>query len=96
LKKKRRVIQERIMRNNDDPYHAVQTELDQALAERDSQLAAGACRRASLALARVASGPGFDPRRHRAIAAAIRDASRGPGPGMPSGGIAPLSTRGAR
>ena len=29
-------------------------------------------------------------------AGAIRDASRGPGPGMPSSDIAPLSTRGAR
>jgi hypothetical protein len=84
------------MAQTTDPYRPVQAELDEASRAADPQLAAAAVRRAQLALARIASGPGFDPRRHRAIAAALRDASRAPGPGMPAGDIAPLSTRGAR
>jgi hypothetical protein len=76
-----------------DPYAAVQAELSAALEVTDSNLAAGACRRASLALARVAAGPHFDPRRHRAIAAAIRDAARGHGPAVRQAPIAPLTTR---
>lgn len=57
-------------------YEKVQVELDSALTSRDPAVAAAACRRAQIALARVATGAEFDPRRHRAIAAALRDARR--------------------
>jgi len=93
------MISREIMLKTADPYAPVKVELDAALDARDPKLAAAACRRAQLALARIASGPGFDPRRHRAIATALRDMARGGGPAepcMPSGDIAPLSTRGAR
>lgn len=71
-----------------DAYASVQQELDEAMAASDPTAASAACRRAQLALARVAAGPGFDPPRHRAIAAALRDRARGSG----TAPIAPLTT----
>ncbi len=60
-----------------DAYAPVQTEIDAALAARDPVVVATATRRAQLSLARVATGSGYDPRRHRAIAQALRDLVRG-------------------
>jgi hypothetical protein len=86
------------MVNNPDPYAPLAAELDQVLAEQDPRRAAAGLRRCQLTLARAASGANFDPRRHRAIAAAIRDASRGGAPDGPmrDDAIAPLTTRDVR
>lgn len=81
----------------DDPLRPLAAELDQVLAEQDPRPAAAGLRRCQLTLARVASGAAFDPRRHRAIAAAIREALRGGGPAGPADtSIAPLQTRAVR
>ena len=76
-----------------DPYSAVQKELDAAIAAKDPAAATGAVRRAQLELAKVALGPAFDPRRHRAASQALRELGRsGPATAPPT----PLVTRGAR
>lgn len=75
-----------------DPYAPARAELDAAVDATDPQLTAAAVRRAQLALAKIAAGPGFDPRRHRAISGALREVSRVPGPGVQSP-VAPMVTR---
>ncbi len=60
-------------------YTLVQAEIDSALTSQDTRVILAACQRAQLALARAATGPDFDMRRHRAIATALRELSRAPG-----------------
>lgn len=60
-----------------DAYAQVQAELDAALAAKDPESMEGACRRAQLALAKVAAGESFDMRRHRAIQTSLRELAKG-------------------
>lgn len=75
-----------------DPYAAARAELDAAVNTTDPSIAAAAVRRAQLALARIAAGDGFDPRRHRAISGALREVNRGPAAGMQAP-VARMTTR---
>jgi hypothetical protein len=61
------------MPKSNDAYVEVQRELDAALVADDPR---PACARATILLARVAAGVGFDRARHRAIQGALRSLER--------------------
>jgi hypothetical protein len=74
-------------------YAQVQQEIDAARGAKDPEVAAAAIRRAQLALARVATEPNFDMRRHRAIATALRELAH---TGRRESRVTPPVKRGAR
>jgi hypothetical protein len=58
-------------------YALVPLEIDAARGAKDPEVAVAAIRRAQLALARVATGPDFDMRRHRARARSAKPVGGG-------------------
>jgi len=74
------------MSKSNDAYADVQRELDAALTAEDPR---AACTRATILLARVAAGAGFDRARHRAIQGALRSLERQHRPAR----VSPLTTR---
>jgi hypothetical protein len=72
--------------NKADAYKVVQDEIKTARTAKTPADAAAACHRAKLALAEVAAGEDWDPRRHRAIAGTLRDLGRAGRPGRGKAG----------